>query len=312
MVASTGQLQVYTQSSSEQGLSSVTTLIVGSKTAVVIDPPFLLPDAYAVVEMIKSKTSKPVVAVFVTHHHPDHYFSANPILEAWPEAKFLAHPYVRAGIDREYDEKVLYWPQVYGRENIATHPRRPDVYNYSFFILPGDEASPVALLGPVQGDSVDHTLFWMPRERIIVTGDAVYARTTHAWVEEIETPDILHAWKLTLQLIEALDPVKVIAGHIEAGADFDKEKDLEHMRKYLGVFEEKITNAKEKPQVQDLFDTFKAAFPHCTKNLDFFLGHLSNQFGEGGQKWEENRHHQVENRAKDSLEGFLLGIGASK
>ncbi|KAI1627961.1 beta-lactamase [Exophiala viscosa] len=312
MAASTRHLEVYTQSSSEKGLSSVTTLIVGSKAAVIIDPPFLVPDAKAVVEMAKSKTSKPVVAVFVTHHHPDHYFSANPILEAWPKAKFLAHPYVRAGIDREYDEKVIYWPQVFGRESVPVNPRRPEVYNYSFFILEGDEASPIALLGPVQGDSVDHTLFWMPRERIIVTGDAVYARTTHAWVEEIETPDILHAWNLTLQLIEALDPVKIITGHIESGADFDKEKDLEHMHQYLGLFEEKITNAKEKPQVQDLFDAFKTAFPHCTKNLDFFLGHLSNQFGEGGQKWEENRQHDVASRTRDSLEGFLLGTGASK
>lgn len=29
------------------------------------------------------------------------------------------------------------------------------------------------------------------------------------------------------------------------------------------------------------------------RNLDFFLGHLSNNFGEGGEVWEENRHHNV-------------------
>ncbi|EXJ82169.1 hypothetical protein A1O1_08238 [Capronia coronata CBS 617.96] len=312
MDAGTSHLEVYTQSSSEKGLSSVTTLIVGSKAAVIIDPPFLVPDAKAVVSMAKSKTSKPVVAVFVTHHHPDHYFSANPILEAWPEARFLAHPYVRAGIDREYDEKVVYWPTVFGQENVPAKPKKPEVYNYSFFILPDDEASPVVLLGPVQGDSVDHTLFWLPRERIIITGDAVYARTTHAWVEEVETPEILNAWKLTLQLIEALNPVKIITGHIEAGNDFDKEKDLAHMHKYLELFEEKITNAKQTPQVQELFETFKNSFPQCSKNLDFFLGHLSNQFGEGGEKWEENRKHQVENRTSDILEGFLLGRKSTK
>lgn len=110
MASSSPLLQTHTHISSEKGLSSVTTLIVGQTTAVVIDPPFLIPDAQLVVSMIKSKTSNPVVAVFVTHHHPDHYFSANPILEAFPNAKFYAHPYVRAGIDREYDEKVVYWP----------------------------------------------------------------------------------------------------------------------------------------------------------------------------------------------------------
>jgi glyoxylase-like metal-dependent hydrolase (beta-lactamase superfamily II) len=105
-------LQCFTKISSEKGLSSVTTLIVGSHAAAVIDPPFLIPDANAVVEFIKQKTELPVVAVFCSHHHPDHYFSANPILEAWPESKFYAHAYVRAGIDREYDEKVVYWPKV--------------------------------------------------------------------------------------------------------------------------------------------------------------------------------------------------------
>ena len=143
---------------------------------------------------------------------------------------------MRAGIDREYDEKVVYWPQVSGTENVLTNPRKPEVYDYSVFILPGDEASPVALLDPVQGHSTDHTLFWLPRERIVITGDAVYSTSTHAWVEEIETPDTLHAWNLTLLLIESLNPTKIISGHIEQGWDFDAKKDMKHMHKYLDLF----------------------------------------------------------------------------
>jgi glyoxylase-like metal-dependent hydrolase (beta-lactamase superfamily II) len=180
-MAPPGSLKVHTHISSETGLSSVTSIIIGSKSAIIIDPPFLIPDANSIVQQTKSLTSNPVVAVFVTHHHPDHYFSANPILEAFPKAKFYAAPYVRAGIDREYDEKVVYWPKVFGRENVPVAPQRPEPYSYSFFILEGDEASPVCLLGPVQGDSVDHTLFWLPVEKTLITGDAVYARSTHAW-----------------------------------------------------------------------------------------------------------------------------------
>lgn len=58
-------LQCFTKISSEKGLSSVTTLIVGSEAAVVVDPPFLVPDANAVIEFVKEKTELPVVAVFV-------------------------------------------------------------------------------------------------------------------------------------------------------------------------------------------------------------------------------------------------------
>ena len=174
-------LNTYHHISSEKGLSSVTSLIVGTSQCVLIDPPFLIADAESVVSFVKSRTKNIVAAVFVTHHHPDHYFSANPILDAFPSARFFAASYVRAGIDREYDEKVLYWPKVFGRENVPAAPKKPEVYPYTFFLLKGDEQSPVCLLGPVQGDSVDHTIFWLPKERTIIAGDTVYARSVCLW-----------------------------------------------------------------------------------------------------------------------------------
>ena len=81
-------------------------------------------------------------------------------------------------------------------------------FHHSLFVLDGNVDSPILLLGPLQGDSVgkidfvfaslgcllssrDHTLFWLPTERTIICGDAVYARSTHVWVEEVETPQLL-------------------------------------------------------------------------------------------------------------------------
>jgi glyoxylase-like metal-dependent hydrolase (beta-lactamase superfamily II) len=187
--------------SSEKGLSSISTLILGSKQAILIDPPFLLGDANSVVNFIKSNTNLPLAAVFVTHHHPDHYFSANPILDAFPSAQLLAAPYVCAGIEREYDSKVEYWPKVFGKENFHEKPpQKPRPFGFSFLALEGDEDCPVVLLGPVQGDSVDHCLFWIPgggsgdegdeikgdgekagKKGVVICGDSVYARTTHVW-----------------------------------------------------------------------------------------------------------------------------------
>ncbi|KAH8661038.1 hypothetical protein BGZ61DRAFT_499648 [Ilyonectria robusta] len=97
---------------------------------------------------------------------------------------------------------------------------------------------------------------------------------------EIETPAILSAWRKTIALIEGLNPATIIPGHLEA--------------------------ATKKPGVQELFETFKNAFPKAEKNSDFFLGHLSNQFGEGGVKWEENRHHRVATRTKEQLEAYWI------
>lgn len=306
-MATSTSLQTFTHSSSERGLSSVTTLIVGTQTAVLIDPPFLVPDANSVVSWIKETTTVPLQAMFVTHHHPDHYFSANPILDAFPGCRFLAAPYVRAGIDREYDDKVHYWPQVFGADNVPAAPARPEPYPYSFFSLQGNPESPVVLLGPVQGDSVDHTLFWLPREATVVCGDTVYGRSTHLWVEEIETPQILSAWKHVLDLVESLHPQKVIPGHMEAGWTLDAAADLAHNRKYLQLFSDKIASAPEKHSVDDLYQTFESAFPQADRNRDFFLGHLADQFGaDGGKRENLHKQHMVGARTEDMLEGFVI------
>ena len=174
-------LQTYHHCASVKGLSSISSLIVGTTESILIDPPFLIQDAEAVVRWIKSTTTTPLKAVFVTHHHPDHFFSANPILDAFPAAKFYAAPYVLAGINREYDDKAKYWPAVFGKESVPELPRKPEEFTFSFFMLQGNPESPVVLLGPLQGDSVDHTIFWLPQERTVICGDTVYGRSTHVW-----------------------------------------------------------------------------------------------------------------------------------
>jgi glyoxylase-like metal-dependent hydrolase (beta-lactamase superfamily II) len=118
------------------------------------------------------------------------------LLHAFPESRFWAAPYVCAGIEREYDEKVNYWPSIYGKESFDSKPpAKPEPYKFSFCVLEGDLGSPICLLGPVQGDAVDHTIFWLPTEKVVITGDAMYGRSTHVWAEEIETKAILEAWQ---------------------------------------------------------------------------------------------------------------------
>jgi hypothetical protein len=116
---------------------------------------------------------------------------------------------------------------------------------------------------------------------------------------------LAHSSKV-IKLVESLAPTKIIVGHLEAGWDLDSQADLDHNRKYLALFQQKITDAKKRPSAQDIYDTFKGEFPKVDKNLDFFLGPLSNQFGEGGTIWEENKHHNVASRTTLSLEGYMV------
>ncbi|KAJ3540286.1 hypothetical protein NM208_g417 [Fusarium decemcellulare] len=299
-------LQTHLHCSSIKGLSSVSVLITGKNGCVLIDPPFLIPDADHVVSWIRETTALPLKAIFITHHHPDHYFSANPILEAFPEAQFYAAPYVRAAIDCEYDEKVKYWPTVVGADSVPAAPRKPDEYHHSFFVLEGNESSPVILMGPLQGDSVDHTLFWLPSERTIICGDSIYARCSHVWVTEAETPALLAAWRKTIALIEGLNPLTIIPGHLEPGWELDAKADLAHNKKYLDLFEKTIQKAAEAPTMDEIYRIFKDAFPSAQHNIDFFVGHLSNAYGDGGVPWEANRLHKADMRTQQQLEAYWL------
>lgn len=125
-------------------------------------------------------------------------------------------------------------------------------------------------------------------------------------VEEVENPALLQAWISTVDLISALQPTKLIPGHMDSGWELDAQADLAHTKKHLGLFGEKVTYTSTQSQVQELYEYFQNAFPQCKENLHFFLGRLSNQFGEGGETWEENRHHALEKRSLERLNGYLF------
>ena len=70
--------------------------------------------------------------------------------------------------------------------------------------------------------------------------------------------------------------------------------------------------AHKAPGMDDLKSTFTETFPDATKNREFFIGHLTNQFGEGGQIWAENKHQNVEARTQADLEGYQVDKKLSK
>src|SRR5947209_17162565 len=95
--------QVFT--SSPQGFLATSTLIAGEKEAVLVEGQFTLSDAHRLVGMILD-SKKTLTTVYVTHDHPDHYFGAVVIKEAFPKVKVVALPAVVAEIKKTWAEKV--------------------------------------------------------------------------------------------------------------------------------------------------------------------------------------------------------------
>jgi len=82
-----------------RGFMNNPAFIITSDSVVVIDPGATVQVGEMLVHAIKSTTDKPVVAVFDTHVHGDHWLGNQAITEHWPDVKIYGHPAMRSMID---------------------------------------------------------------------------------------------------------------------------------------------------------------------------------------------------------------------
>jgi glyoxylase-like metal-dependent hydrolase (beta-lactamase superfamily II) len=75
------------------------TLATGETEALLVDVPFSRSDAHRVVAAILD-SGKKLTTIFVTHDHPDHFFSLDLLIESFPNAQIVAHAVVAKDMER--------------------------------------------------------------------------------------------------------------------------------------------------------------------------------------------------------------------
>lgn len=75
-----------------QGFMNNPAFTVTDKSVIVFDPGASLQTGEGVLERIKAITDKPITHVFISHVHGDHWLGNQAIKNAYPDAKFYAHP----------------------------------------------------------------------------------------------------------------------------------------------------------------------------------------------------------------------------
>ncbi|KAH7357691.1 beta-lactamase [Plectosphaerella cucumerina] len=265
------------------GFRTVSSLIIGSQSAVLIDMPLTLPAANELAGWIKNTTDKPLVAAFATHHHVDHYLGASAILAGFPEAVFYATQKNVDLIAFEVGPQTERQRVNLGPENISEVPAQPVAYNETFFTLSGHDAEPIQLLSNLVFDTVDGTMFWIPSMKTLIAGDSVYHRSMHPWMADTVTTALSDAWLQTLSFIATLQPTTIVPGH--AGSlDFDARVDIEHTKSYISFFQTEVLakgeNALTPEEIVVLFDT---KFPQEAGETGIisgmFLNNTAGRFG---------------------------------
>ncbi len=270
-------LTVQVLQTSAGSLYSNAALIMGERDAVLVDPPFTKADAHRVAALVLD-SGKRLTHIFVTHDHPDHFFSMDVLQEAFPDAEIVAHPTVVADIWRSLPYKVRRWSPMLG-ENGQADPSAPRALTSDTIMLEGHA---LKVLGPMQGDHVHSTALWAPDIKALFPGDIVY-NEMFLWFGEHGAEEIA-AWGEALAQLDALNPEVVVAGHNRPGLPNDASG-IAFSRRYIAAWPGLVAASKDS---KDLQTRVRAAFPDAIDVLDGFLLVNSSEVAKGEQpRWTE-------------------------
>jgi glyoxylase-like metal-dependent hydrolase (beta-lactamase superfamily II) len=94
------------------------TLVTGETEALLVDVPFSRSDGHRVVAAILD-SGKKLTTIFVTHDHPDHFFSLDLLIESFPNAQIVAHAVVAKDMERSIPLKFQRWAEGNRRQRAA-------------------------------------------------------------------------------------------------------------------------------------------------------------------------------------------------
>ena len=185
--------------------------VVTSAGVIVIDPGGGKNVGEMVLKKIRAITDKPVVAVFDTHSHGDHWLGNDAIKRAYPKAVIYGHPNMKAALEAGEGER---WVKVVNRETqgetagtVAVGPDK--TVNHGEVIKIGDRQFRVHHFGSTHTDN--DILIEVVEDKVLFVGDVV--RVNALGSQEGSFKGNIAAIERVLSL-----PVKIfVPGHGPAG-----------------------------------------------------------------------------------------------
>jgi glyoxylase-like metal-dependent hydrolase (beta-lactamase superfamily II) len=228
------------------------TLISGRQDAVLVDPLMTVEQGMAVADWV-STTGKNLTTVYVTHGHGDHWFGLGAVRERFPGVRAVATPAVVEGMRKWSSPEVLqsFWlPRFPGQ--IPEDNPVADPLDGPFFELEGHRLVAVNL---GHTDTDDTTALHVPDLGLVVAGDSVY-NGVHQYLAESDSEG-RKDWLAALDVIEALGPRAVVAGHKRYGND-DHPRHIEETRQYIRDFDRLD---QETSTAEELYRQMLAIYP---------------------------------------------------
>jgi glyoxylase-like metal-dependent hydrolase (beta-lactamase superfamily II) len=201
------------------------TLIYGSKDAVLTDPPMTADQARVLGDWVAEK-ARNVTDIFITHGHGDHWFAAGPLAERFG-ARVVASGGTIAQMQANAAMRPLLWDKVYN--GIPPTPVTAVTVPDNRFTLEGHD---LVIVEVGATDSDDTTVLHVPDLELVVAGDVIY-NGVHMYLAQTAIVGGFGPWRDAIDKVEALEARHIVAGHQNKQLDDDAERTIAESRQYL-------------------------------------------------------------------------------
>ena len=211
-------------------VANSSTLICGERDAILVDTFLTTEQSQTLLDWIVA-SGKNLTAIYITHWHGDHFFGLASLLERFPRARAVATPEVVKATHEHLsaDRIENFWRRLFPGEIpdrlLVAEPLEDEELEL--------EGHKLVAVNAGRTDTAPSTCLYVPSIGLIVGGDAVY-NGIHPYLGETDTQSRLE-WISTLDKLESLNPMAVIAGH-KIPENPDDPRIIGETRKYLGDF----------------------------------------------------------------------------
>ena len=203
-------------------------IIETSNALVIVDTMMVISDAILLRHHIDN-INKPLIAVIITHGHPDHYNGIDTIISGFNDIPIISTMGVRDCIRNTVDSKEVKWKPYFG-EDWPEHKTLPNTLVKNDEVLSLDGLSyQFRDLGAAESNS---DLFFTLGENqsVVFVGDVVF-NNMHGFMNDGNSEQWLIA--LHLLLTELTDVKKLFTGHGEPGNAYQL---IQQQIEYIGHY----------------------------------------------------------------------------
>jgi len=259
--------------SDESGFEVASVIVMGKKDCVVLDAQWTLSNAHKVIAEIL-ETGKNLTTIYLSHAHPDHYFGAGVIAQAFPKARVVAVASEAQIINKQFFGKIEHWENVIGAHNVCRVTTHAEALENNYFELEGHR---LEVLTKVMGDMRYNTMVWIPDIKTLYGSDVLFNQA-HPFTCEL-TKEERAQWIADVDKIETMGAEVIIPGHQKPGMQFDRSS-LDFTRDYIRVTEQELVR---QDTVAGFYHAMAEHFPDA--NLVRLSNGMNAAVFKGGLDW---------------------------